>query len=83
MGNKIMELLEKNGQVSMVDDIFPLVFEEFPVEVSDIELLAQEYVEQLLCGCIAAGFEMVCVPVFKNNSPGELELVDMIYKRLR
>lgn len=83
MGNKIMELLEKNGQVSMVDDIFPLVFEEFPFEVSNIELLAQEYVEQLLCGCIAAGFEMVCVPVFKKTCPGELGLVDMIYKWLR
>lgn len=83
MGNKIMELLEKKGQVSMFNDIFPLILEEFDYELPKVEL-AQEYVEQLLCGCMAAGFEIVCVPVFRNDLvPGELSVVDMVYKKLR
>ena len=82
MGNKILELLEKNGQVSMCNDIFPMILEEFS-DLSDTELM-QAYVEQLLCGCALAGVETVCIPVFDNSSvSGELSVVDMIYKKLR
>lgn len=35
MENKILELLEQKGSVSMNDDIFPLVEKEFEGQVND------------------------------------------------
>ena len=37
MENKILELLERKGSVSMNDDIFPLVEKEFEGQVASIE----------------------------------------------
>ena len=46
MENKILELLEQNGSVSMNDDIFPLVEKEFEGQVIGAELyeLAHQYI---------------------------------------
>ena len=52
MENKILELLEQKGSVSMNDDIFPLVEKEFEGQVIGAELyeLAHQYISQLLYG---------------------------------
>ena len=49
MENKILELLEQKGSVSMNDDIFPLVEKEFEGQVIGAELyeLAHQYISQL------------------------------------
>lgn len=54
MENKLLELFEKQDTVSMNDDIFPLVEEEFEGQVIGAELyeLAHQYISQLLYGCI-------------------------------
>ena len=54
MENKILELLEQKGSVSMNDDIFPLVEKEFEGQVIGAELyeLAHQYISQLLYGDI-------------------------------
>ena len=46
MENKILELLEQKGSVSMNDDIFPLVEKEFEGQVIGAELyeLAHQYI---------------------------------------
>ena len=57
MENKILELLEQKGSVSMNDDIFPLVEKEFEGQVIGAELyeLAHQYISQLLYGVHTAG----------------------------
>lgn len=57
MENKILELLERKGSVSMNDDIFPLVEKEFEGQVIGTELyeLAHQYISQLLYGVHTAG----------------------------
>ena len=82
MGNKILEKLCETGQVSMMNDIFPMVLDEFGHDLSDVNMV-QDYITQLLCACITAGVEMVCVPVFSDDAmPGELSVVDMIYRKI-
>ena len=46
MENKILELLEQKGSISMNDDIFPLVEKEFEGQVIGAELyeLAHQYI---------------------------------------
>ena len=50
MENKLLELFEKQDTVSMNDDIFPLVEEEFAGQVMGNEVyeLAHQYIGQLL-----------------------------------
>ena len=58
MENKILELLEQKGSVSMNDDIFPLVEKEFEGQVIGAELyeLAHQYIYHSCCmGCILPG----------------------------
>ena len=52
MENKLLELFEKQDTVSMNDDIFPLVEEEFEGQVMGNEVyeLAHQYIGQLLWG---------------------------------
>lgn len=86
MENKILELLEKNGQVSMSNDIFPLLWNEFDHSILKKEtyVQAQVFIEQLLYGCYLAGVNVICVPVFDGNAnTGSMDVVDMIYKVLR
>lgn len=63
MENKILELLEQNGSVSMNDDIFPLVEKEFEGQVIGAELyeLAHQYISQLLYGVHTAGVAVIAV----------------------
>lgn len=51
MENKILELLEQKGSVSMNDDIFPLVEKEFEGQVIGAELyeLAHQYIYHSCC----------------------------------
>lgn len=85
MGNKILELMNNNNQVSLVKDILPMVFDEFaqqslcPATLS----MMQDYVTQLLYSCSISGVVVVCVPVFAMGSiPGEVVVDDMIYKKI-
>lgn len=84
MGNKILELMNNNNQVSLVKDILPMVFDEFaqqslcPATLS----MMQDYVTQLLYSCSISGV-VVCVPVFAMGSiSGEVVVDDMIYKKI-
>lgn len=85
MGNKILELMNNNNQVSLVKDILPMVFDEFaqqslcPATLS----MMQDYVTQLLYSCSISGVVVVCVPVFAMGSiSGEVVVDDMIYKKI-
>lgn len=57
MENKILELLEQKGSVSMNDDIFPLVEKEFEGQVIGAELyeLAHQYILRCCMGRILPG----------------------------
>ena len=61
MENKLLELFEKQDTVSMNDDIFPLVEEEFAGQVMGNEVyeLAHQYIGQLLWGVYAAGISFM------------------------
>lgn len=69
MENKILELLEQKGSVSMNDDIFPLVEKEFEGQVIGAELyeLAHQYISQLF----AAGQQF-----------GQMVVADVIYTKV-
>lgn len=85
MGNKILELMNNNNQVSLVKDILPMVFDEFAQQNLCLATLSmmQDYVTQLLYSCSISGVVVVCVPVFAMGSiPGEVVVDDMIYKKI-
>ena len=64
MENKILELLEQKGSVSMNDDIFPLVEKEFEGQVIGAELyeLAHQYISQLLYGVHTVSYTHLTLP---------------------
>ncbi len=85
IGNEILELLKNRDEVSLVNDILPMVFDEFsqqslcPATLS----MMQDYVTQLLYSCSISGVVVVCVPVFTIEPiPGEVVVEDMIYKKI-
>lgn len=85
MGNKILELMNNNNQVSLVKDILPMVFDEFAQQnlCSATLSMMQDYVTQLLYSCSISGVVVVCVPVFAMGSiSGEVVVDDMIYKKI-
>ena len=57
MENKILELLEQKGSISMNDDIFPLVEKEFEDQVIGTELMNLHTNTYHSCcmGCILPG----------------------------
>lgn len=82
MENKILELLEQKGSVSMNDDIFPLVEKEFEGQVIGAELyeLAHQYISQLLYGVHTA---VIAVPKFAAGQQfGQIVVADVIYTKV-
>ena len=84
MENKILELLEQKGSVSMNDDIFPLVEKEFEGQVIGVELyeLAHQYIGQLLWGVYAAGISFIASPVFGSGDFGKMVVTDVVYEKV-
>lgn len=85
MENKILELLEQKGSVSMNDDIFPLVEKEFEGQVIGAELyeLAHQYILQLLYGVHTAGVAVIAVPKFAMGQQfGQMVVADVIYTKV-
>ena len=84
MENKILELLEQKGSVSMNDDIFPLVEKEFEGQVIGAELyeLAHQYINQLLWGVFAAGISFIASPVFGSGDFGKMVVTDVVYEKV-
>ncbi len=86
MENKILELLEQKGSVSMNDDIFPLVEKEFEGQVIGAELyeLAHQYISQLLYGVQhIAGVAVIAVPKFVAGQQfGQMVVADVIYTKV-
>lgn len=85
MENKILELLEQKGSVSMNDDIFPLVEKEFEGQVIGTELyeLAHQYISQLLYGVHTAGVAVIAVPKFAAGQQfDQMVVADVIYTKV-
>ena len=85
MENKLLELLEQKGSVSMNEDIFPMIEAEFEGQVVGDELyeLAHQYVSQLLYAVYAAGVQVVAVPKFAPGTHfGEMVVADLIYEKV-
>lgn len=84
MENKILELLERKGSVSMNDDIFPLVEKEFEGQVMGNEVyeLAHQYIGQLLWGVYAAGISFIASPVFGGGDFGKMVVTDVVYEKV-
>lgn len=85
MENKILELFDKQDAVSMVNDILPIVLDEFENQPIDAQqcVMAADFVEQLLFGVYTAGVQVICVPKFSGNPHiGALLVEDFIYKKV-
>lgn len=85
MENKILELLEQKGSISMNDDIFPLVEKEFEGQVIGAELyeLAHQYISQLLYGVHTADVAVIAVPKFAVGQQfGQMIVTDVIYTKV-
>lgn len=85
MENKLLELFEKQDAVSMNDDIFPLVEEEFAGQVMGNEVyeLAHQYISQLLYGVHTAGVAVIAVPKFAAGQRfGQMVVTDVIYTKV-
>ena len=85
--NEILELLKNRDKVSLVNDILPMVFDEFSQPniclCPNILTMMQDYVTQLLYACATSGVVVVCVPVFVMETiPGEVVVNDMVYKKI-
>lgn len=84
MENKLLELFEKQDTVSMNDDIFPLVEEEFAGQVMGNEVyeLAHQYIGQLLWGVYVAGISFIASPVFGGGDFGKMVVTDVVYEKV-
>ena len=87
IGNEILALLQNKDEVSLVNDILPMVFDEFSQPniclCPNILTMMQDYVTQLLYACVTSGVVVVCVPVFVMGTiPGEVVVKDMVYKKI-
>lgn len=84
MENKLLELFEKQDTVSMNDDIFPLVEEEFAGQIMGNEVyeLAHQYINQLLWGVFAAGISFIASPVFGSGDFGKMVVIDVVYEKV-
>lgn len=83
MENKIMQLLMKNGSVSMNNDIFPMLFEEFgdaPLNESTYALVS-DFIRQQISAVQCAGIDIICVPQFSGvPQTGTLFVNDIVYE---
>lgn len=86
MENKIMQLLMEKGEVSMNNDIFPILFGEFeniPLNEQTYVIMS-DFIGQQLYAVFAAGINVVCVPQFMGiPQRGTLFVNDMIYKVIK
>lgn len=81
MTNRILELLEKKGRISMAKDIFPVVMKEFEnVPLNDLTYeSAGDFVRQMMYAIHLAGIPVVFYPVFGGiPEKGALTVVDVI-----
>lgn len=86
MDNELLKLFEKQDTVSMNNDIFPIIEQEFENMAVGDELyeLAHQYIAQLLYGVFVAGVGVVAIPVFGcGELSGQLVVTDVIYKKLQ
>lgn len=83
MENKIMQLLMEKGEVSMNNDIFPILFEEFgnaPLN-EQTYAMASDFISQQLYAVYVAGINVVCTPQFMGvPQTGTLFVNDIVYK---
>lgn len=83
MENKIMQLLMEKGEISMNNDIFPILFGEFedaPLN-EQTYAMASDFISQQLYAVYAAGINVICTPQFMGvPQTGTLFVNDIIYK---
>lgn len=83
MENKIMRLLMKKGSVSMNNDIFPILFEEFgdaPLNENTYALVS-DFIRQHISAVQCAGINIICVPQFSGvPQTGTLFINDIVYE---
>lgn len=86
MENKIMQLLMEKGEVSMNNDIFPILFEEFenvPLNEQTYAMMS-DFISQQLHAVFAAGINVICTPQFMGvPQTGTLFVNDMVYKVIK
>lgn len=86
MENKIMQLFMEKGEVSMNNDIFPILFEEFGNASLNEQTyaMASDFISQQLYAVYAvyaAGINVVCTPQFMGvPQTGTLFVNDIVYK---
>lgn len=83
MENKIMQLLMERGQVSMNNDIFPILFEEFgeaALNEQTYEMMS-DFIKQQLGAVHCAGIKVICTPQFSGvPQTGTLFVNDVVYE---
>ena len=77
--DKIRRMLEEFNDVSLSDEIVPLLLYVFCEKAVSNELL-QKFVEWLFEPVSKKGFKIICLPVFDTRSPC-IGIVDMVYRR--
>ena len=77
--DKIRRMLEEFDDVSLSDEIVPLLLYVFREQAVSNELL-QKFVEWLFEPVLEKGFKIICLPVFDTRSPC-IGIVDMVYRR--
>lgn len=81
--NKIVQLLMEKDELSLNNDILPLVFEEFrntPLNRQTCVMI-NDFISQQLYGVCAAGIDLVCIPQFTVNlQKGIVSMDDIVYK---
>lgn len=85
MENKIEQLFLGQDQVSLQNDILPLVLEEFELSCLDETsyVMASEFVKQNLYAVHISGIQTVCYPVFSGEpQSGTLSVVDMVWEKI-
>lgn len=86
MENKIMQLLMEKGRVSMSNDIFPILFEEFggaPLNEQTYALMS-DFVRQQLGAVQCAEINIICVPQFSGvPQTGTLFVNDVVYEVIK
>ncbi len=83
MENKIMQLLMEKGRVSMNNDIFPMLFEEFgeaPLN-ENTYIMMSDFIRQQISAVQCAGINIICVPQFSGvPQTGTLFVNDVVYE---
>lgn len=86
MENRIEQLFLEQDQVSLQNDILPLVLEEFERSRLDETsyVMAGEFVKQNLYAIHISGIQTVCYPIFSGEPrSGTLSVVDMVWEKVQ